>query len=124
MCSSIRLLLNHLLQWDHQETLHEQEVSSSHHVRNCGHFWSSRLLRAVPADMDGAGEAPRDPPSQGTSAHAMPSILLPPAQGWHSTRKIKQAISKSERTAAIWALTAKSLHDQKELSREAKEMQQ
>lgn len=53
-----------------------------------------------------------------------PSPSPSPAQGWHSTREIKRVISKAERKAAIWVLTARLLDDQKEFSREARKMEQ
>lgn len=59
----------------------------------------------------------------GCHAGHLPSPSPSPAQGWRIAREIKQAISKAERKAAIWALTARSLNDQKEFSSEAREMQ-
>jgi len=67
---------------------------------------------------DSAGEALQD----AVAAACFPSPS--PAQGWQDTREIKQAISKAERKAAIWALTDRSLNEQREFSREAGVMQQ
>lgn len=87
-------------------------------AQSCPH--GQGLCRGSPASAFGRAR-------QRTSVHAVSgasrSPSPSPAQGWQGTREIKQAISKAERKAAIWALTDRSFNEQREFSREAGEMQ-
>lgn len=78
--------------------------------------WVGRVLQAsLHPGKDSAG------PLSGSPSPSPAASLL---QGWQGTREIKQAISKAERKAAIWALADRSFNEQREFSREAGEMQQ
>lgn len=99
MCSSIRPLVNLLLQWDHQDTLCEWKLFSSHHSTSCSpsvHSEMSLQRRTVPGNPARASQ-----PGHVCACHAghppFPSPSPSPAWGWHATREIKQAISKAER---------------------------